>query len=59
MIQEVPQERLICKYCSNCLCDEDDNGGAYCYADIHNYIPDINSSDICCEFDYDDEFNRT
>jgi len=57
--QEIPEERLTCKYCSYCMCSESDNGGAYCYADIHDYISDINSGNICCDFDYDDTFVRT
>ena len=58
-MKNIPKEKLICKYCSKCLCSEDTVGGAYCYADIHDYIPDVNSSDICVDFDFDDTFNRT
>ena len=54
MSEVIPEERLTCKYCSYCMCSESDNGGAYCCADIHDYIPDINSGNICCDFDYDD-----
>ena len=55
-MRNIPENHLICKYCSNCCCTEQSTGGAYCYADIHDYIPDIESSDICCDFDYDPEF---
>lgn len=57
--KNIPEERLTCKYCSWCLCLEDTIGGAICYADIHDHIPDVNSGDICCDFDYDDTFERT
>ena len=43
---EIPKERFTCKYCSYCVCSEDTIGGAYCYADIHDYIFDVNAGKI-------------
>lgn len=59
MNKNIPKERLCCKYCSYCECTEDTVGGAYCCADIHDYIRDVDNSDICPDFDYDDTFERT
>lgn len=55
---EIPEENYTCKYCFHCQCSEDSVGGAYCTADIHDWIPDINGGSICCDFDYDDTFER-
>lgn len=55
---KIPGDRWICKYCYHCECNQDTVGGAYCTADIHNWISDVNSGNICCDFDYDDTFER-
>lgn len=57
-IEEIPEERRKCRYCYHCDCLENTVGGAYCEADIHDYIPDVETKDICCDFDYDDTFKR-
>lgn len=59
MSDNIPEERYTCKYCWHCSCMEDSTGGAYCNADIHDWIQDINDGNICCDFDYDDTFVRT
>lgn len=59
MNKNIPKERLCCKYCWYCMCTEDTIGGAYCCADIHDYIRDVENSEICPDFDYDDTFKRT
>lgn len=59
MNKNIPKERLCCKYCWYCMCTEDTIGGAYCCADIHDYIRDVENSEICPDFDYDDTFERT
>lgn len=54
----IPEENFTCKYCVHCQCKEDSVGGAYCTADIHDWISDINDGSVCCDFDYDDTFER-
>lgn len=55
---EIPNERYTCKYCSYCQCTKNTVGGAYCTVDIHYWIPNIDDGNICCDFDYDDTFER-
>lgn len=58
MNENIPEDRYTCKYCYHCQCKKDSVGGAYCNADIGNWIKDINSGNICCDFEYDDTFIR-
>lgn len=59
-MNEINKENKTCKFCSYCMCTKDTEGGAYCEADIHEYIPDVNDEKYtCCDFDYDDTFVRT
>ena len=55
---EIPYAGLSFKYCGHCECNQDTVGGAYCTADVHDWIPDVNDGNICCDFDYDDTFER-
>lgn len=55
-MQNIPEEHLNCKYCANCCCTENSTGGAYCFTDIHEYIPNIESNEICDDFEYDPYF---
>lgn len=55
-MNNIPDEHLHCKYCANCECTLHSIGSAYCNADIHDYISDIESSNICGDFEYDPEF---
>lgn len=54
---EIPKDRYICKYCWYCCCNEDSNGQAMCYENLGELV-DVNEN-ACCQFEYDDEFNRT
>lgn len=56
-LNDIPEDRYICKYCWYCFCNEDSTGKAMCHEDIGELV-DVNG-DACCQFDYDDEFNRT
>lgn len=57
-VKQIPEDRLTCKWCSNCECySPDQTGTAICNADIGEAV-DVDS-DYCPEFDYDDTFTRT
>lgn len=56
--QTIPDSRYTFKYCYHCQCEKDTVGGLYCTVDIHDWIQDINDGIICCDFDYDDTFER-
>ncbi|MDB8715119.1 hypothetical protein [Mediterraneibacter gnavus] len=55
-IQDIPEEKMICKYCWHCNCTEESNGYCYCNLDIGDLV-NVNEQ-WCDAFDYDDTFVR-
>ena len=55
----IPEERYICKWCVNCEIfeDSDKKEDAICNVDIRELV-NVNTPS-CCDFEYDDAFNRS
>lgn len=55
-MENIPEDRYICKWCWHCECNEKATGTAICSLDIGDVI---NVNDECCfAFDYDTDFVR-
>lgn len=57
-MKDIPEERYICKWCVNCeIFDPNDKREkAICNVDIRELV-DVNTEG-CCDFEYDEAFNR-
>lgn len=55
-MENIPEDRYICKQCWHCECNEEATGTEICSLDIGD---PINVNDGCCdEFEYDPDFMR-
>ena len=57
-MKNIPEDRYICKWCANCeIYDENSTKEtAICNVDIREQVA-VNA-EACCDFEYDDTFNR-
>lgn len=55
-MENIPEDRRICKWCWHCECIKESTGLAMCSLDIGDVT---NVNDECCgEFEYDPDFVR-
>ena len=55
-MENIPEDRYICKWCWYCGCNEEAIGTAICSLDIGDSVK-VND-DACSEFEYDPDFVR-
>lgn len=55
-MENIPEDRYICKWCWYCTCNQESTGEHLCNSDIGDIV-NVNG-DACPEFEYDPDFVR-